>query len=332
MDGMDWLDVSIETTRDGIDPVSARVIALDIEGLQIEDYQDFLEMLDETRKSWDYVDEELLKEKRGPTRVKVYLRNDDEGRAKLAELRESMRSLKDELSDVDLGTLDVSVGGLREEDWSTAWKQYYKPTPIGERLLILPEWEPRPQTDRVVFLNNPGMSFGTGTHASTRLALMSVEKLTEDGARVLDLGCGSGILAICALLLGASNAELVDIDPAAARIAIENAKLNGVDARCTAYAGDLLNDEPLRSKLLERGKYPLVLANIVADVIIPLCPFAAEAVADGGAFVTSGIIEPRLDDVLEALTAAGFTDNTVSTDEGWCSIISRKASKGEVKL
>lgn len=327
MDGMDWLDVSVETTREGIDPVSARVIALDIEGLQIEDYQDFLEMLGETRKSWDYVDEELLEQKRGPTRVKVYLRNDDEGRAKLAELREAMKSLKSELPEFDLGSLDVSVGGLREEDWSTAWKQYYKPTPIGERLLILPAWEERPETDRVVFLNNPGMSFGTGTHASTRMALKSVEKLTENGARVLDLGCGSGILAICALLLGAAAAEMVDIDPAAARISIENAKLNGVDARCTAYAGDLLSDDALRGRLLEHGKYPLVLANIVADVIIPLCPFAAEAVADGGAFVTSGVIEPRLPDVLAALEASGFTDNTVSTDEGWCSIVSRKNRK-----
>ena len=316
----EWLEVSVETTPAGIDPVSARIIALDIEGMQIEDYDDFLQTLEETRPSWDYVDEDLLRSKQKPTQIKVYLRDDDEGRAKLKELRSELEALRRDVPEIDLGTLDITVDGIREEDWANNWKQYYKPTPVGSRLLILPRWEERPDTDRVVFLNDPGMSFGTGTHASTRLALESVERLTHEGMRVLDLGCGSGILAVCALLLGAKEAELVDIDPAAARIAMQNAELNGVEASCRAEAGDVLNDTALREGLLESGQYDLVLANIVADVIIPLAPLAAKLTKPGCHFVTSGIIEPRLKDVLAALEAAGFTHNTVTTAEGWCSV------------
>lgn len=320
----EWLEVSIETTPAGIDPISARIISLDIEGLQIEDYDEFLGILEEARPSWDYVDEELIRSKQKPTQIKVYLRADDEGRAKLRELRAALETLRSDVPELDLGTLTVTVNGICEEDWANNWKQYYKPTPVGSRLLILPRWKERPETDRVVFLNDPGMSFGTGTHASTRLALEAVERLTESGMRVLDLGCGSGILAVCALLLGAGEAELVDIDPAAARIAMQNAALNGVEGRAHADAGDVLHDTRLRAALEASAPYDLVLANIVADVIIPLAPLAARLAAPEAHFVTSGIIEPRLPDVLAALEAAGFTENRVSRAEGWCSVDSAR--------
>ena len=322
---MDWLDVSIETTREGIDPLCARLIAIGIEGMQIEDYEDFTEFLENNKKYWDYVDEELIEQKKGATKVKIYLPDSPDGRETLALVRSEMPSLR-AACDTDLGTLAVTVGTVHESDWENEWKQYYKPTPIGSRLLILPEWEERPETDRVVFLNNPGMSFGTGTHASTRLALEAVEQYVRQGDKVLDLGCGSGILAICALLLGADLADGVDIDPMAADISVENAARNQVEDRYHAVAGDVLSDSGLVERLRKRRgieRYNLVFANIVADVIVHLPPVALEALTPDGIFITSGIIEHRLEDVKEALTDGGFELLEIRQDDGWCCITAR---------
>ncbi len=317
---MEWLEVSIETTREGIDPVCARLIAMGIEGMQIEDFDDFQEFLEQNRKYWDYVDEALIEQKRGATNVKIYLPSGADGMERVSLVRSELEALR-AVSDVELGSLEVTVDRVQESDWENEWKQYYHPTPVGERLLILPEWEERPATDRVVFINNPGMSFGTGTHASTRLALEAVERETREGDRVLDLGCGSGILAICALLLGAESADGVDIDRMAADISVENAARNHVDDRYRAFAGDVIGDPGLLRRLDPEARgYRLVFANIVADVIIRLPAVVLAALAPDGRFISSGIIEPRLDEVLDALRAGGLEPVRVGRRDGWCCV------------
>ncbi|MDR1117143.1 MAG: 50S ribosomal protein L11 methyltransferase [Oscillospiraceae bacterium] len=315
---MDWIEVSIQTKREGIDPVCARLIAMGVEGMQIEDFDDFQDFLENNREYWDYVDEKLIESKRGVCAVKVYLSDNPAGRDTLSLLRREMKLLREALPGADLGSLEIKLGSVRESDWETAWKQYYKPTEIGERLLIVPQWEEIPQTDRAVFINNPGMSFGTGTHASTRLALEAEEKHIKTGDRLLDLGSGSGILCICGVLMGGGSAVAVDIDPNAAEITMRNAAANRVEDRITAYAGDILLDEGLLRKIF--GKYDLILANIVADVIVRLPAIVRPMLSENGRFIASGIIEERLEEVLKTLEENGLSCAETRKAEGWASI------------
>lgn len=317
---MDWLEVSIETTPAGIDPVCAKIIALGIEGMQIEDYDDFQEFLETNQKYWDYVDDDLLESKKRPTAVKVYLSDNPAGWDTLTALRAGIAALPSLVPEVALGTLAITLNTVNQDDWQNSWKQYYKPTPIGEKLLIVPEWEAVPETNRAVFLNNPGMSFGTGTHASTRLALEALEKNIKPGDTLLDLGCGSGILSICGLLMGAVSADAIDIDSNAVDIAVKNAALNGIRGdRFRAFAGDVLSDEAL-IRQVGTGAYDIVLANIIADVIILLPETVRAALRPGGLFISSGIIEPRLRDVTEALVSAGWMILDTEISEGWASV------------
>lgn len=208
---------------------------------------------------------------------------------------------------------------LREEDWATSWQKYYKPMSVGERLYIVPEWEkgePVPAGRTPLYLN-PGLIFGTGSHASTRLCLEGVETYVRPGGRVLDLGCGSGILSIAALLLGAEEAAGVDIDPKAVGVAYENAAMNGIGAgRYTVRAGDVLSDRALAAELAQK-RYQLVLANIVADVIIPLSAQVPGLLEPGGMFLCSGIIDTRADEVRAALVSHGLRVAEKKERDGW---------------
>jgi ribosomal protein L11 methyltransferase len=229
------------------------------------------------------------------------------------------------LSPDDSGGLDclrglapsLSVRERCEGEWEEAWKRYYKPAPIGERLLIQPAWLECGPTDRAVYLNDPGMAFGTGLHASTKLCLEILESLNLNGKKVLDIGCGSGILGLCALLLGAESAVGVDIDPYAVRTAAENARLNGVDGRFSAVTGDYLTDSAVRDCA---GGFDVVFSNIIADIIIPLAPILASRLQNGALWVSSGIIEHRLDDVLSAAENAGLAAQTVRVEDSWGAI------------
>ena len=183
-------------------------------------------------------------------------------------------------------------------------------------LLVLPSWEERPETDRIVLKLDPGMAFGTGAHHTTRMCLEFLEKTVKHGDTMLDLGCGSGILSIAARLLGATEATAVDIDPIAESIAYENAEMNGIGRdNYHVLIGNVLSDTHLKKKIA--GQYPVVAANIVADVIIALAPIARPLVAPGGVFLVSGIIDERVDEVVQALRDAGFTVSEHSSAEGW---------------
>ena len=282
-----WLEVSVDTTDAGMDDLAAYLTAFDLGGLVLEDEAEFQTFLEQNKQYWDYVDEDLMERMKGVARVKFYVTDDAHGREKLSRITGGLPALRERCGG-ELGTLAVRTAGLREEDWANNWKQYYKPLTVGERLYIVPEWEKGeaaiPEGRTALYLN-PGLIFGTGTHASTQLCLGGVEEFVKDGDRVLDLGCGSGILSIAALCLGAERAFGVDIDPKAVGVAYENAEMNGIGRDIyTVRAGNVLSDKALCAQLAEQ-KWNLVLANIVADVIIPLSAQVPGLLAEGGVFL-----------------------------------------------
>ena len=311
---MHWLELHIDTVHEGIEDVTAFLSSLGIDNVAIDDETDFREFLEDNRDYWDYVDESLETAMRGRSRVTFYLPEEESGFAKLAEVRIALQTFKEQRH--DCGTLLMTLDSVGSEDWENNWKQYYKPLEVGERLLVVPKWEQAEAAGRVPVLLDPGVTFGTGSHATTRLCLQGVERYTRPGARVLDLGCGSGILSIAALKLGAREAAAVDIDPLCLRTARENADLNGIpEAQYHIYTGNILTDSALRETL--GGGYDLVLANIVADVILGIAPAVPSLLAPGGVFLCSGVIGPRAAEVRDGLTAHGFTIREENCDEDW---------------
>lgn len=320
---MEWKEISIDCSEDGIEAVSNMLVMLGLPGFEIEDERDFNEFLENSHQYWDYVDDELLEKKRGVCRIKVYVTANEAGMQQLEEIRLGLKALPMLHEGKNLGSLRITTESLEEEDWANAWKQYYKPFPVGSRLLVRPEWEECDNPEgRIVFVNNPGMAFGSGSHATTYLCMEQLDARISGGERVYDLGCGSGILSIIAALLGAEQVVGIDIDPNAADIAARNAARNGVAAeRCSFFAGNVLTDQALIDRLSGQ-KADLVVANIVADVIIALCDIVPSLLREGGIFMTSGIIDTRLDEVKAAL-AKRFEILEVCLQDGWCCIIAK---------
>ena len=320
---MDWIKATIYTTSEGIEPVSGRLYQLGITGLEIDDEQDFKDFLENNRQYWDYVDEDLIKEKEGETRVSVYVSDNPSGYEMLTAIKGTLAELRALDEDKTFGRLEIETLTLNEEDWENNWKKYFHPMEIGEKILIKPEWEELTgDSDRIVFNINPGMTFGTGSHYTTQLCIENLEKYLHSGDRMLDLGCGSGILSIISLLLGASEATAVDIDPNAVDVAYENADRNHVDKeKYHVYSGNILTDTALQEKI--SGKYEVVASNIVADVIIGLAPMVRQYMKEGGIWITSGIIEDRVEDVRAAMTENGFEVIELRQRKDWVSIVCR---------
>ncbi len=321
-----WLEVSVDTVTDCMDDLAAYLTACGIVGLVMEDESDLEDFANEQKPFWDDVDESLVESRRGVTRVKFYVTDDEDGRYRLEGGTAGLEAFRARVGK-EAGTLKVSTVSLREEDWSNNWKKYYQPFPVGERLYVVPEWmrgEPVPEGRTPLYLN-PGLIFGTGSHGTTRLCLEGVEKFVETDDNILDLGTGSGILAIAALCLGAKSAKGCDIDPKASRVAAENASLNGIGEEFQCFTGDIINDPGLRAELA--GKYDLVLANIIADVIIPLADVVGEFLAEDGVFLTSGIIEHRAEDVADALKRNGFSILETNHRDGWVAYTCKRAAK-----
>lgn len=320
---MDWIKISIITTNKGIDPVSGCLSDLGIDGIEILDKDDFKEFLENNRKYWDYVDEELEKLKEADTKITVYVSDDDEGKEKLREIESGMAELKNADKDGVFGTLNILTANVKDEDWSENWKQYFKPIKVGDKVLIQPEWQPlEEETDRIVFKVNPGMTFGTGSHDSTRFCIEEIESNLKSGDTLIDLGCGSGILSIIALLLGASDCTAVDIDPNAVEVAYSNLELNGLDrANYHVSAGDIIASEEVRARF---GKYDIVAANIVADVIIALSPYVRDLMKENAVFICSGIINERAEEVKQALQKSGLKIVNIKKSNEWTAMTSVK--------
>ncbi|MDR3207906.1 MAG: 50S ribosomal protein L11 methyltransferase [Oscillospiraceae bacterium] len=320
---MEWWEIAVDTAHDGLDAVCAKLAGLGIDSFSVQDGAAFAEDR-RTAPDWELVDESLCARMEGLCRIAFYLPagQDETVRA----VRNALDALPAEYPGLPFGPLRVEMTALREEDWADGWKQYYKPLPIGRRLLIQPEWEPLGDTQgRVVFRNNPGMSFGTGEHETTRMCLQELDRLVSGGETVLDVGCGSGILSICALLLGAESADAMDIDPNAVAVARRNAADNGfAPDRYRAAPGNLL--EPAHSDAWP-GPYQLILANLVADLVIALAPTLARRLASGGRLIASGVIGPRRDEVVAALEAAGLRLEGESELRDWRCFVAGPVSR-----
>lgn len=301
---MDWIQITIYTTTEGIEAVSGRLLQLGIYGIEIVDEKDFKDFLEENKSIWDYVDDDLIREKEGETCIKTYISATDPDT--LASIKTSMAELKEYDKDGVFGRLEISLEDIKEEDWSNNWKKYFHTMEIGDTLIVKPFWEEAPVTDKKVFEINPGLSFGTGSHHTTRLCLEDIQDTVKGSEKVLDLGCGSGILSIVSLMYGAEEAIAIDIDPNSMDTAYDNLRRNNLPKdKYSVIIGNILSDEELQGKILEE-KYDLILANIVADVIMAALPLVKKALKPDGTFITSGIIADRADEVIAAIGENGF--------------------------
>lgn len=305
---MRYIEVTVNTPAEEIDLRCQQMADMGAGGFVIENEEDFRDFLESNHQYWDYVDQELEDKFKGLSRIKCYLTDDDEGQAVLRRIKAAYS--------------DIETGFVEDSDWENNWREYYKPIPVGEKLVVVPEWEELPQGGRLPLRLDPGLIFGTGSHATTRMCLAALEKFSCLGTKVLDLGCGSGILGIGALLLGCDSCLGVDIDPKAPEVVMSNAALNGIGTdRMLAWAGDIIGDSSLRARL--GGGYGLVLANIVADVIIPLSALVRPFMSESGVFICSGIIEHRWPETEAALKANGFEILEHKSEDEWHCFVCR---------
>lgn len=306
-----WIEIEVVTSSEAVEAVSAMFYDMGASGVAIEDPNDVIES--NTRPGdWDYIDEKLLPQNLKDVKVKGYLVKDENINEKIDAIKKAVMKLDD--YGIDKGKGDVLTREVKEQDWANAWKQYYKPFKIGKHVVIKPSWEDYiPERDDIVIEIDPGMAFGTGTHETTRMCIELLQEFIEGGPEVFDIGCGSGILSIAASKLGASKVTGIDIDSVAVESARSNVKISGVK-----------NVEILQGNLLDmiHTKADIIVANIIADIIIKLCPEIPGYLNQNGVFISSGIISDRLGDVLKALKDNGFEILKVERQGEWAAVAS----------
>ncbi len=304
-----WTQIKVTVPLAELDTLVATMSMIN-NNLMIEDYSDIETNLKTCYG--DLIDERILQADKTIAAVSVFVPSDRSYMDDLAFIRQKLA--ENQLHG------QIEIVGVNEEDWANSWKQYYKPLKIGERIVICPAWEKyTPAEGELVIRMDPGMAFGTGTHETTRLVIRLLETYTQKGCRMLDVGTGTGILAICASRLGAEVCRAYDIDPTAVRVARENIKDSGL-TNVTCDQSDLL-----KQVSLEGGKYDLLCANIVADIIIRMTPDVSTYLKDDGVLLASGIIDERCQDVIDAFAAQGYEVIECIQENGWCGLAVKKA-------
>ncbi|MBC8584011.1 50S ribosomal protein L11 methyltransferase [Youxingia wuxianensis] len=301
---MQYSEVRVKIPAKRVETASAIANMVVPYGIYIEDYSDIEQQVPQIAHV-DLIEQELLDRDRETAVIHVYISPQESPLEAISFLEERLN--KEQIP------YEIETDKIEEEDWATAWKKYYNPTKVSDRLVVCPSWEEyTPEQEEVVLLMDPGMAFGTGTHDTTRLCMQLLEQYVDKDTNLLDIGTGSGILAVAALLLGAKSAVGCDIDQVAVKVAEENARLNQVEERATFHCGDLTQKVT--------GKFHVISANIVADVIIRLVPQLDGLLEKGGTFIASGIIDTREMDVIDALAGAGYILDERRQSGGWVAL------------
>ena len=313
---MDWVEITVHTTTFGADIVSEQLMQEGATGTMVEDRAD---IPDPTKPNgiWEIIDQKLIDDMPEDVLVHAWFEPDSRFADRMSALGSRMTELKGLDMGYDLGTLTIDTLNVRDEDWSEVWKKFYKPFKAGKNLVVKPTWETyEPQEgDRIIEID-PGMAFGSGTHETTGMCLELLEETLQGGETVIDVGTGSGILAIGAAMLGAKDILAIDIDPTAVKVAQENIKHNGLADRITAIEGNLLDKTDMTCDLC--------VANIIADVICFFAKPLTNHIVPGGKFICSGIIKEREQDVVNALNEAQYEIIEIRRKGEWVAILSRR--------
>ena len=296
---MEFKKIDIYTESEAVYPLTMMISELGINGFEIHDSADFEDFLENKEMNWDYVDDDLMNLKNVKTHITCYLQENIQGAEMMMALKGALEDIKSRDKDNFFGSLEIKTDSIREEDWANNWKQYYKPFNVGNKLIIKPTWEKVENAgERKILEIDPASSFGTGQHHTTKLVMETLEDVIKGGENVLDLGCGSGILSIAALLLGAKKAVMTDVFLNAINTASENVEQNGFGKdRYSAYCGNIIDDEKLREKI------------------------GTGYLKESGRLIVSGIITERLDQVKSALSENGIEIEKITEEEGWNALL-----------
>lgn len=316
MSNLKWVCLTITTKSEAVEAISYALTNIGIQTLEINDPNDIISMIDRKNKSnWDYIDEKLLQNKdTEEVLIKAYLSEDSSYEEKIIQIQDSLNNIKQFL-DIGKGTIKTEI--LNEEEWSNAWKKYYKPIKIGNNMVIKPSWERYSSANdkEIIIEMDPGMAFGTGTHETTSMCLELLEKYIQKDNIIFDIGCGSGILGIAGAKLGASQVTAVDLDKTAIKVAKNNVKINGVENIIKLYEGNLLD--------VITNKADILVSNIIADVIIELSQTVLDFLKPNGLFIVSGIIKERLQDVKTAMNNNGLDIIDIYHKGEWCAMAAK---------